>query len=74
MLQGPVKFMKLKEPQKRAMRMRMERKVGNLLELKHLTAGSFIEQLQMDFRNVFEANFGLEKQIRDLLAKHWGNK
>jgi hypothetical protein len=66
--------MKLKEPQKRAMRMRMERKVGNLLELKHLSAGSFIEELQSDFRHVFEANFGLEKQIRDLVVRHWGKQ
>ncbi|MCP4666407.1 MAG: hypothetical protein GY849_08565 [Deltaproteobacteria bacterium] len=49
----------------------MERKVGNLLEIKHTTAQAFMEQLQMDFRRVFEANYGLEKQIRDILERHW---
>ena len=74
LVQGPVKFLKLKEPQKRAMRMQMERKIANLLEIKHISAGSFLEQLQTDFRSVFEANYGLEKQLRDILAKHWGKR
>jgi hypothetical protein len=74
LLQGPVKFMKLNEPQKRAMRMQIERKVGNLLEIKHTSRSFFLEQLQTDFRRVFEANYGLEKQIRDLLERHWGGE
>ena len=71
LLQGPVKFMKLDEPQKRAMRMQIEWKVGNLLEIRRLSAGSFMEHLQMNFYSLFEDNYGLEKQIKALLERHW---
>ena len=71
LLQGPVKFLDLKEPQKRAIRMRIDRKVRSLSEMKYMTAETFLEELEGEFRRIFDANYGLEKQIRDLLTRHW---
>ena len=70
-LKGTVRFLKANEAQKRAVRMKMESKVRSLLEIKHMTRQKFQEELEGDFRRIFDTNYGLSKQIKTFLERHW---